>query len=217
MKVGLLGTGMVGFTLGLKLVELGHEVTMGSRTADNDSAGAWAGEAGEGAEHSTFGVAAGFGEIVINATAGMASLDVLGEAGAENLNGKVLIDVANPIVEGTSPRELAYLGEPSLAERIQGTFPETRVVKALNTVHAKVMTDPGMLEQPSSLFICGNDTEAKQTTRELLGNFGWDDELIIDLGAIDAARATEGYLALWQRTVSVLGNPFFNVRVVRAE
>lgn len=215
MKIGLLGTGMVGYSLGLKLVELGHEVTMGSRTADNDSASAWVGEAGEGAAHSTFEVAARSGEIVINATRGVESVDALRSAGPDNLEGKLIIDVANPIVPGASPPELAYLGEPSLAERIQAEFPEARVVKALNTVHAKVMVDPARLDEPTTLFICGNDAEAKGTVRELLGSFGWEEDAIIDLGAVDAARATEGYLALWLRTMSVVGNPFFNLRIVR--
>lgn len=206
---------MVGYSLGLKLVELGHEVTMGSRSADNESASEWVGEAGEGAEKSTFAVAADFGELVINATKGTESLDALRSAGTESLGGKVLVDVANPIVPGTSPPELAYLGEPSLGERIQAHFPEARVVKALNTVHAKVMVDPGLLEEPTSLFVCGNDAGAKADVGELLGSFGWEAEQVIDLGAIDAARATEGYLALWLRAMSVLGDPFFNVRIVR--
>lgn len=216
MKIAVLGTGMVGVTLGSKLVELGHEVMMGSRTQDNESARAWTGSAGEGAQHSTFGIAANFAdEIVINAIAGAASLDALGEVGDEELAGKLLIDTANPLEPNTSPPELAFANTTSLGEQIQVRFPEARVVKALNTVNAKVMVDPGMLAEPTSLFVCGNDRAAKETTIDLIESFGWEREMIIDLGSIDASRGAEMYMALWVRGMSVLGNPFFNVRVVR--
>jgi 8-hydroxy-5-deazaflavin:NADPH oxidoreductase len=218
MKVGVLGTGMVGNALGSKLVELGHEVTMGARESGNESAVAWAGEAGEAGHESSFAGAAEFGELIINATAGTASLAALERAGAENLDGKVLIDVANPLdPDAGSPPPLAFCNTESLGERIQIAFPGARVVKALNTVNAAVMVEPARLGEPTSIFLCGEDPDAKAATRELLEALGWKAEQIVDLGGIAAARGTEMYLPLWLRLMSTIGNPFFNVRVVRGE
>ena len=218
MKIGVLGTGMVGTTLASKLVELGHEVTMGAREAGNAAALDWAGQAGEQGHQSSFKGAAYFGELIINATAGHASEQALERAGADNFSGKVLIDVANPIAVGSgTPPELAFCNTESLGERIQRAYPEARVVKALNTVNATLMVDPGSLPEPTSIFICGNDPDAKQTTRELLEGFGWDADGIVDLGLIEAARGTEMYLAFWLRAMGAIGNPFFNVRLVRGE
>ncbi len=208
---------MVGNALGTKLVELGHEVRMGARERGNERALHWAGQAGEGASQGAFGSAASFGEIVINATSGSASIAALEAAGEEELAGKVLIDVANPLDHSTSPPSLEYCNDTSLGERIQARFPEARVVKALNTVNASVMTDPGSLGEPTSIFICGQDEAAKATVAELLESFGWEPELILDLGGIEAARGTEMYLPLWLRTMFAVGNPMFNVRVVRGE
>jgi len=97
MKLGVLGTGTVGRTIATKLVDLGHEVTMGSRTADNEDAAEWAASAEQAAEHGTFADAASFGELIVNCTAGAGSLDALRAAGEEKLAGKVLLDVANPL------------------------------------------------------------------------------------------------------------------------
>ena len=218
MKIGVLGTGMVGTTLASKLVELGHEVTMGAREAGNAAALDWAGQAGERGHQSSFKGAAYFGELIVNATAGHASEQALESAEAENLAGKVLIDVANPIAVGSgTPPELAICNTESLGERIQAAHPDAKVVKALNTINASIMVDPGRLPEPTSVFVCGNDADAKETTRELLASFGWEEDGIVDLGPIEAARGTEMYLALWLRTIGVVGNPFFNVRLVRGE
>lgn len=208
---------MVGNALGTKLVELGHEVCMGARENGNERALHWAGHAGEGASQGAFTSAARFGEVVINATAGTASIEALEAAGEENLAGKVLIDVANPLDSSHSPPSLAFCNDDSLGERIQARFPEARVVKALNTVNATVMTDPASLGEPTSLFICGQDEEAKTTVTELLEELGWEGDQIVDLGGIDAARGTEMYLALWLRTMFAVGNPMFNIRLVRGE
>jgi 8-hydroxy-5-deazaflavin:NADPH oxidoreductase len=218
MKVGVLGTGMVGNAIGTKLVELGHEVTMGAREQGNERALAWAGEAGESGHASSFLGAAEFGELVVNATAGTASLEALEQAGAEQLEDKVLLDVANPLdPDAGSPPPLAFCNTESLGERIQTAFPSARVVKALNTVNAAVMVDPGRLAEPTSIFVCGEDSVAKSQVRELLEAFGWPAESVLDLGGIAAARGTEMYLPLWLRLIGVLGDPFFNVRVVRGE
>jgi predicted dinucleotide-binding enzyme len=209
---------MVGRTLGSKLAELGHEVRMGSREAGNEAAVEWARAAGEGASEGTLADAAEFGEIVINATAGGASLEALGAAGAEHLSGKVLVDVANPLdFSGGMPPILSVSNDDSLAERIQEAFPEARVVKALNTVNASVMVEPGALEEATTVFVCGNDSGAKAQVIELLETFGWLSGDIVDLGDISAARGTEMYLALWLRMMGAVGSPQFNIRIVRGQ
>ena len=217
MRIGVLGTGTVGQTLGSKLVELGHEVRMGAREDGNEKARDWAAAAGENAGQGTFADAAAFGELVVNATAGTASLDALRAAGPDSLAGKVVLDVSNPLdfSRGFPPR-LSVANDDSLGEQIQRELPDTRVVKALNTVTAAVMVDPGALPRPHQLFVCGDDAGAKATVGELLAEFGWEAGELVDLGGIDAARATEMYLPLWVRLMGPVGTPVFNVRIVTA-
>ncbi len=188
---------------------------MGSRQAGNERAVAWAAEAGEGASEGSFADAAGFGEVVVNATAGTASLEALEAAGAKNLAGKVLIDVANPLDFGQGmPPTLSVCNDDSLAERIQREFPDARVVKALNTVNASVMVRPGSLGELTNLFLCGNDDDAKRQVTGLLQSFGWAEGRVLDLGDITAARGPEMYLPLWLRLYGALGTAEFNIRVV---
>jgi predicted dinucleotide-binding enzyme len=215
MKIGVLGTGTVGSTLATKLASLGHEVRMGARRATNDKATAWAESAGAGASHGTFADAAAFGEILFNCTAGTGALAALESARAENLGGKILIDVANPLdFSKGMPPTLFLSNDTSLGETIQRTFPEAKVVKALNTVNASVMVDPGRVPGEHDIFVCGNDAGAKgEVTRILKEWFGWKG--VIDLGDITAARGTESYLLLWVRLWGALGTADFNVRVVR--
>jgi predicted dinucleotide-binding enzyme len=185
VKSGILGTGMVGKTIASKLVELGHEVRMGSRAAGNENAVAWATEAGEGASEGAFADAAGFGEIVFNCTAGVASLDALKAAGDTNLAGKLLIDVANPLdFSHGMPPSLSVCNTDSLGERIQRAFPATHVVKALNTVNCDVMVEPARVPGEHIVFVCGNDAEAKEKAVRLLSEFGWRVERVLDLGDI---------------------------------
>jgi predicted dinucleotide-binding enzyme len=218
MRFGVLGTGMVGQALGGKLVELDHEVTMGSRRAGNERAVEWAASAGERASEGSFADAAGFGEIVVNATAGAASVEALRSAGAENLSGKVLIDVANALdFSGGRPPTLTVCNHDSLGEQIQRAFPEARVVKALNTVNAAVMVEPDALNESTAIFVCGNDEEAKAQVIELLETFGWLSGDIVHLGDISAARGPEMYLALWLRLMGALGTPRFNIRLAGAD
>ena len=146
MNIGLLGTGNVGQTIGSKLIQLGHEVMMGSRDAANQNAIAWAKKEGHHALYGTFMNAAAFGEIIINCTLGSASLEALRQAGDENLKGKILIDTANPLDYSTDLWTLTVCNTDSLGEQIQRTFPDTRVVKALNTVNYNVMHQ----EQPGA-------------------------------------------------------------------
>jgi 8-hydroxy-5-deazaflavin:NADPH oxidoreductase len=216
MRIGVLGTGMVGNALATKLVELGHEVKMGSRQAGNDKAVAWAQQAGERASEGSFADAAAFAELVVHCTAGVHSLAALGEAGVANLAGKVLIDVANPLdFSGGMPPTLAVSNTDSLGEQIQSTFPDVKVVKALNTMNAKVMVDPASVPGDHAAFMCGDDAGAKRDVAELLGSFGWPRDRILDLGGIAAARGTEMYLPLWLSILGALGTGAFNIGVMR--
>jgi predicted dinucleotide-binding enzyme len=218
MRFGVQGTGMVGQGIAGKLVELGHEVRMGSRQAGNEKAVAWASEAGDGASEGSFADAAEFGEVVVNATAGGASVEALEAAGAENLDGKVLIDVANALdFSQGMPPTLSVCNDDSLGERIQRAFPEARVVKALNTMNASVMVSPGALGETTNVFICGNDDGAKDEVAGLLQTFGWMKERITDLGDITAARGQEMYLPLWLKLYSALGTSEFNIGIVKSD
>jgi predicted dinucleotide-binding enzyme len=215
MRFGVLGTGVVGQTVAGKLVSLGHEVTMGARRAGNEKAVAWAEAAGEPAHEGSFADAARFGEVAVNATAGAASLDALGAAGSENLAGKVLVDIANPLdFSGGMPPILTVCNTDSLAEQIQRAFPEALVVKTLNTVNASVMVEPGLVPGLHTVFVCGNDAGAKTLVSELLESFGWPAGAVLDLGDIGAARGTESYLLLWLRLWGATGTGILNVSVL---
>ncbi len=216
MDIAVLGTGMVGRAIGGKLVSLGHQVTMGSRTPDNQAAREWAQQAGERARHGTFADAAARGEMVFNCTAGDGSLDALHAAGAERLAKKTLIDVANPLdFSHGMPPTLSPVGSDSLGEQIQREFPDTRVVKALNTVNCSVMVDPARVPGEHDIFICGDNDSAKTQVHELLQSFGWPPNAIIDLGGIASARGSEGHVLLWLRLWSVVGSGDFNIKVIR--
>jgi predicted dinucleotide-binding enzyme len=214
MKIAVLGTGMVGETIATKLVELGHEVTMGSRQAGNEKAVAWVAGAGGNAGEGSFGDAAATGEMVFNCTAGTASLEALEAAGEGNLSGKTLVDVANALDFSQGAPSLSVSNTDSLGEQIQRRFADLRVVKALNTVNAAVMTDPGSVPGDHVLPICG-DEAAKPGVVELLGEFGWPADRVIDLGDISGARGMEMYLPLWLRFMGSLGTPTFNIALNR--
>src|SRR5262249_26772158 len=146
----------------------------------------------------TFADAAAFGEMVFNCTGGGVSLQALEAAGAKNLEGKPLVDVANPLdVSKGMPPTLSIVNTDSLGERIQKAFPGARVVKALNTLNAWLMLNPGALTGETDLPICGNDKAAKDQVKKLLESFGW--KSILDLGDITGARGMEMWLPLWIR------------------
>lgn len=214
MEIGVLGTGMVGQTIGSKLVQLGHQVMLGSRTAANPKAIAWANE--EGSTHALYGTfknAAKFGEIVFNCTLGAASLDVLQQIGTENLKGKILIDVSNPIDYSAEGLTLTVCNTDSLGEQIQRALPETRVVKTLNTMNCNLMVEPDKVPGRTNVFISGNDLKAKETVTEILRDwFGW--KSIIDLGDIKTARGVEMYLVLWSSLRRVVTAERFNIKVM---
>jgi hypothetical protein len=226
VQIGILGTGMVGQALAAKLAEAGHEVVVGTR----DPATTLARDEPDGygnppfrvwhAQHpgvklASFADAAAHGELIVNATAGAASLDALRLAGQANLAGKVLIDIANALdFSGGMPPSLLVANTDSLAEGIQRAFPAVRVVKALNTMTAGVMVNPGQLGGGDhAVFVCGDDPEAKALVTGILRELGWRD--VIDLGDLSAARATEMVLPIWLRLMGTLQTPMFNFKVVR--
>lgn len=215
MKIGVLGTGVVGQTLGTKLVSLGHGVVMGSRQAGNEKALAWASGTGGLGSEGSFADAAASGDMVVNATSGMASLDALTAAGAHNLAGKILVDVANPLdFSKGMPPSLSVCNTDSLGEQIQRAFPEALVVKTLNTMNCDVMVDPSIVPGSHTVFVAGDDPGAKAEVTELLESFGWPAADIMDLGDIGAARGTEMYLPLWLRLWGATGVGHLNVKVV---
>jgi predicted dinucleotide-binding enzyme len=174
MKIAVLGTGMVGNTIGTKLVDLGHEVTMGSRTSDNEKGLAWVEKVGKDkGALATFSDATQGSELVFNCTAGVASLDALARAGADHLQGKILVDLSNPLdfSRGMPPR-LSVCNDESLAEQIQKAFPEARVVKTLNTMSNTVMVNPKKLSGDSVVFVAGNDPEARAVPRRAASTRG---------------------------------------------
>ena len=217
MRVAVLGSGMVGVALADRLLELGHEVRMGSRTG-NGPAARWAAGAGERASAGDFAAAAQFGELVINATAGARSLDALRQAGETNLAGKVLLDVSNPINSGggAGPVTLTVANTDSVAEQIQREFPAASVVKSLNTINCAVMVHPEIVPGDHVVFLSGDEAQAKLTITQLLGSFGWPMERIVDLGGLSTARGTEAYLLIWLSMWNAVGEPQFNIAIQRA-
>jgi 8-hydroxy-5-deazaflavin:NADPH oxidoreductase len=216
MKIAILGTGMVGETIGSKLVELGHNVMMGSRTTSNEKALAFAEKHNGKASAGTFADAAAFGEIIFNCTSGGASLEALKLAGVTNLNGKTLVDVANPLdFSNGAPPSLSIVNTNSLGEEIQKVFPAAKVVKALNTMWCGIMVNPAMIGGGNhNTFLCGNDPDAKAAVRKILVSFRWSDPNIIDLGDITKARGTEMYLPLWLSIYGASGSGAFNIKIV---
>jgi predicted dinucleotide-binding enzyme len=204
VKISIIGTGQVGQALATALVAKEHDVVAGSR-----SPGA----------HTDFPSpvtsvteAALDADVVINALPGMVALASFTEQGTDWLDGKVLLDAANA---ATPDGDLVYPND-SLAQRLQVAFPRSRVVKGLNTFNISVMTDPGVLGAPTSAYIAGDDTEAKDTVRELLVDLGWSRADVVDLGDLAAARALEHYFPMFLAQFRALGSPVFNVRLTSA-
>lgn len=229
MKIGILGTGTVGQTLGARLAAAGHQVMIGTRNvkeklADdkpdqygNPPFGEWL-KAHPHIPLVTFEEAASSGELVINATKGGVSIQALQEAGKDNLKDKILIDLGNPLdfSLGMPPSLLPNLSNTtSLAEEIQKAFPETKVVKTLNTVWAGVMENPSIINNGDHTnFICGNDSNAKLIVTKLLKEMGWREGSILDLGDISSARGTEAYLPVWICIMNSRKSAAFNLKIV---
>jgi predicted dinucleotide-binding enzyme len=224
MKIGIIGGGGVGQTLGSGLIALGHQVTLGIRSPSDEELAKpraqgkplaeWI--AATGGAVATMAEAASGADLVINATHGEASIAALTLAGADNLAGKVLIDVANPLdfSKGFPPALSAeYSGHTSLGEQIQAAFPAAHVVKAFNTIGAAIMTNPGLVKGEHDLFICGNDAGAKATVAALAQSLGWS--LVPDLGDIKGARAQETLVLVWLQLIGTTGGTLHNLHVAR--
>jgi predicted dinucleotide-binding enzyme len=225
MDIAVLGTGMVGQAIAGRLHDLGHSVVVGTRDPEatgsrtepdgmgNPPFSAWHSER-PGVALRTFADAAAGAEVVVNATSGTATLEVLGLAGADNLAGKVLLDISNPLdFSNGFPPTLFVKDTDSLGEQVQRAYPEVKVVKTLNTLTASLMVDPKSLGESSTIFVSGDDARAKATVVLLLESFGHDD--VIDLGPLETARGTEMLLPVWLRLMGALGTGTFNFKVVR--
>jgi predicted dinucleotide-binding enzyme len=225
MKIAVLGTGSVGRALAGRLDSLGHDVTVGTRDPEatlartdpdamgNPPYGAWAADR-DGVRLATFADATADVDLVVNASSGDATLAVLAAAGADHLSGKPLLDIANPLDFSRGfPPSLSVSNTDSLAEQVQRAFPDARVVKALNTLTAPLMVEPESLGESSTVFVSGDDAEAKAAVVDLLTSFGHDD--VIDLGGLETARGTEMLLPIWLRLMGALRTADFNLKIVR--
>ena len=212
MRMGVLGSGMVAQAISARLAELGYEVMIGTRDAEKLKG--WQ-SSNQRVMIGSFAETAAHGETVFNATNGAASLQALTMAGAENLSGKILVDVSNPLdFSNGFPPSLSVFGTDSLAEQIQRAFPLTKVVKTLNTVTARIMVYPlEVANGDHHVFISANDVEAKSQVMELLRSFGWVN--IFDLGDLSTARGTEAYLLLWVRLFGAMNTGMFNVKIMK--
>lgn len=211
MKIGVLGTGMVGTAIATRLVELGHDVMIGSRDGKSEAATSWLAEQKGTASTGSFAEAARHGEVVVLAVRGDVALAAVAAAGPGRLAGKVLLNISNPLdfSQGFPPRMIPELSNTtSLSEAVQAAAPEARVVGSLNTMNASLMVNPAALDGPHDVFLCGDDDEAKQTVSGLLNEFGWSAP--IDLGPLRAARGTEGMMPFWLALFARLGHANFN-------
>jgi predicted dinucleotide-binding enzyme len=227
MNIGVLGTGVVGQAFAAKLTELGHDVMVGTRDVARTLAHAEPGMYGNPpfsvwqthnptVKLGAFAQAAAHGEILINATAGTTSLEALKAVGEANLDGKILMDIANPLdFSKGMPPSLTVCNTDSLGEQIQRAFPAVKVVKTLNTTNAQLMVNPRLLaDGDHHAFVSGNDAQAKAQVIDLLKNgFGW--KHVIDLGDITTARGTEMLLPVWVRLFGALQTPLFNFKIVQ--
>jgi 8-hydroxy-5-deazaflavin:NADPH oxidoreductase len=222
---GVLGTGTVGQALAGKLKDLGHDVRMGTRDPDASRARTEPGHAGaeplrDWLDHNpeiqlvAFRDAIAGSDVLVNATGGSVSLDVLGFAEPKDLEGTILIDIANPIDFSSGELDLTIGITDSLGETLQRAYPSLRVVKTLNTVTAAVMVDPASVgDGDHTMFVAGNDDAAKREVTGLLRSFGWQD--VFDLGDITASRGLEAWIVLWLRTMQTRNDPMFNIKLVR--
>lgn len=224
MKIGVLGTGMVGRAHAAKLTEKGHDVLIGTNDVKktmsetkpdnmgNPPYAVWQKDHSK-VKLATFSDTAKHGEVVINALNGQASLKVLNSIKNE-LKNKILIDISNPLdFSKGMPPSLFISNTDSLGEQIQKALPDTKVVKSLNTVNAYLQVDPMLLANGEHhIFISGNDPEAKKQAAQYIKDwYGWKN--ILDLGDITTSRGPEMYLPLWLRMWSALQNPMFNIHI----
>ena len=229
MKIGILGTGIVGQTIAEKLIQLGHQVFIGTRAKQATLAKTGKDNFGRPpvsewlknnskVQLATYSEAAAFGELLVNATSGTGSLEAIKLAGENNFTNKIMLDISNPLdFSKGMPPTLTICNTDSLGELIQRTFPKLKVVKSLNTLTAYLMVNPKLLPEPTNIFLNGNDANAKSEVKKLLTSFGWNEKDIIDMGDISTARGTEQILPIWVRLWGALQTPLFNFKIVVGE
>lgn len=228
-KIAVFGTGIVGQVIAQRLHSLGYPIAIGtrnvketlSRTAKdaygNPPFAEWLKSQNNAINVTTFSEAAAPATVIMNCTQGQHSLDALNQAGAENLKGKIILDIANPLdFSNGMPPTLSPVNTDSLGEQIQRAFPESKVVKTLNTMNCTVMVDPSVIPGDHSVFLSGNDASAKDSVKSILQSFGWRERNMIDLGDITTARGTEQLLPIWIRLYGTLQTPMFNFNIVKA-
>jgi 8-hydroxy-5-deazaflavin:NADPH oxidoreductase len=233
MKIAIFGTGMVGQTLAAALVSKGHSIIIGTRDVQKSLAtsapngfgmpafGTWwkaNTQINTQLQIATFAEAAANTELLINATSGAVVIDILKNVPKSSYDKKVMIDAANALdfSKGMPPRvSIVDTAGASIGERLQEAYPGLKVVKALNTITAFAMLNPSLVPGgDSTLFMCGNDADAKATVLSLLQSYGWKD--VIDLGDISNSGATELMMPVWLRIWGKLGQTtVFNYKIVR--
>lgn len=226
MKIGIIGTGIVGRTHAEKLIELKHEVMLGTRSVErtlaedkpnstiNRSFRDWQ-TSHPLAKIGTFNQATEFGEIIYNVLRGEIVIDVFSGLKKANLDDKIIIDIANALdfSKGMPPLLLVRDGN-SLGEQLQKLLPTTKVVKTLNTVSAPLQINPALLaDGDHQIFMSGNSLEAKKMVETILRSYGWKN--ILDLGDITTARGTEMMMPIWLRLWEALGTPLFNYKIIK--
>lgn len=215
MKIGILGSGDVGRSLGRGFAAKGHSVMIGSRTPGKPELQEWAAAVGAKGSAGSFAEAAAFGDIVLLCTNGAATEAAIDLVGTKQFDGKVVVDVTNPLdfSKGMPPGLLVGTTD-SLGERVQRRLPKAKVVKALNIVGNRTMVNPTMTDGVPDMMIAGNDASAKRTVGGLLREFGWGEP--IDIGGIDGARYLEAMVPLWVRVCQATGSWSVAWRVLRS-
>ena len=194
-KIGILGSGAVAKALAAGFIKHGYAVRMGSRSPEKLAD--WAGKFDESLKAGSFAEAADFGDIIVLAVAGKAASEVIELSDFKRLAGKTVIDTTNPI--GDQPPENGVIryftdGRESLMERLQSKYPDINFVKAFNSVGNSLMVDPQFKDGKPTMFICGNNTMAKQQVTGILTEFNWETE---DMGSVEAAGSIESLCILW--------------------
>jgi len=224
MKIGILGTGGVGKAFATRLTGLGHDVTVGTRNVsttlekEGDTSFKNFLSKNPKVKLGTFSDAAAFGEMAINVTLGANTMDVIKATDVNNLKGKILIDISNPLdfSKGMPPSLIPELSNTnSVGEELQKHFPDTKVVKTLNTMWNGLMINPSLVADGEHVnYICGNDADAKKKVIHFLNELGWKNESILDLGDITGARAMEATLPIWLRVYGAKQSGAFNFKIV---
>jgi predicted dinucleotide-binding enzyme len=196
MKIGIIGSGAVGQTLGTAFLQEGHDVMLGTRNPGKEEVKKWKADNPKG-QTGTFGVTAQFGDLLVLAVAGSVAEAAIKQAGTSHFTNKILIDATNPIAsKPPADGVLSFFTslEESLMEKLQQLLPNAKLVKAFNSVGNTLMYKPQLPGGTPTMFICGNDESAKKTVTGILTNFGWETE---DMGTATAARAIEPLCILW--------------------